>query len=369
MRARLLGVAALIYLDCTSVARATTYTLTDLGTLGPSNINNAGKVVGSSQQQAAVWNGHIITLSSLGGSQSQARSINSAGQVVGVSGVYVKGVEQQHATIWTGGVPTDLGTLGGGTSYAQSINDAGQVVGASNTHGDVASHAVIWNGGTITDLGTLGGNFSTARSINNAGQVVGYASTTGNAYTHATLWNGTTPTDLGTLGGESSQAFSVNNTGQVVGTSATPGDIAWHATLWNINTNTITDLGSLGGTSFAFAINDAGQVVGWSGDVFDSRATLWIGGIPIDLNTLLDSSGEGWTLTAAYSINFLGQIVGIGRTMPLPVGSGSVTYRGFLLTPVSEVPLPAALPLFATGLGMLGLLGWRRKRKAAPLVV
>src|SRR5215467_10722431 len=29
------------------------------------------------------------------------------------------------------------------------------------------------------------------------------------------------------------------------------------------------------------------------------------------------------------------------------------------------VPLPAALPLFATGLGALGLLGWRRKKKAA----
>jgi hypothetical protein len=28
-------------------------------------------------------------------------------------------------------------------------------------------------------------------------------------------------------------------------------------------------------------------------------------------------------------------------------------------------PLPAALPLFATGLGALGLLGWRRKKKAA----
>ena len=28
-------------------------------------------------------------------------------------------------------------------------------------------------------------------------------------------------------------------------------------------------------------------------------------------------------------------------------------------------PLPAALPLFASGLGVLGLLGWRRKRKAA----
>jgi hypothetical protein len=30
----------------------------------------------------------------------------------------------------------------------------------------------------------------------------------------------------------------------------------------------------------------------------------------------------------------------------------------------SATPLPAALPLFATGLGALGLLGWRRKRKA-----
>ena len=31
----------------------------------------------------------------------------------------------------------------------------------------------------------------------------------------------------------------------------------------------------------------------------------------------------------------------------------------------STVPLPATLPLFVKGLGALGLLGWRRKRKAA----
>jgi hypothetical protein len=36
--------------------------------------------------------------------------------------------------------------------------------------------------------------------------------------------------------------------------------------------------------------------------------------------------------------------------------------RGWLVT-----PLPAALPLFATGLAALSLLGWRRKKKSAPL--
>jgi len=41
----------------------------------------------------------------------------------------------------------------------------------------------------------------------------------------------------------------------------------------------------------------------------------------------------------------------------------TITYN---YTP-SAVPLPAALPLFATGLGALGLLGWRRKRKAAAI--
>jgi hypothetical protein len=32
-----------------------------------------------------------------------------------------------------------------------------------------------------------------------------------------------------------------------------------------------------------------------------------------------------------------------------------------------DAPLPPALPLFATGLAGLGLLGWRRKKKAAHL--
>jgi hypothetical protein len=39
----------------------------------------------------------------------------------------------------------------------------------------------------------------------------------------------------------------------------------------------------------------------------------------------------------------------------------------FLVLDVGTTPLPATLPLFASGLGVLGALGWRRKRKAAAL--
>ena len=50
---------------------------------------------------------------------------------------------------------------------------------------------------------------------------------------------------------------------------------------------------------------------------------------------------------------------------------GSLTFDGYIGTfgtfigSAREVPLPAALPLFATGLGALGLLGWRRKKAQA----
>lgn len=42
---------------------------------------------------------------------------------------------------------------------------------------------------------------------------------------------------------------------------------------------------------------------------------------------------------------------------------GEVTWSNFSVQ-TAATPLPAALPLFATGLGALGLLGWRGKRKA-----
>lgn len=39
----------------------------------------------------------------------------------------------------------------------------------------------------------------------------------------------------------------------------------------------------------------------------------------------------------------------------------------YSVSAVPSVPVPAALPLFGTGLAVLGLLGWRRKRKVSAL--
>jgi hypothetical protein len=44
-------------------------------------------------------------------------------------------------------------------------------------------------------------------------------------------------------------------------------------------------------------------------------------------------------------------------------GGATEADQSFTIDVISSTPLPAALPLFATGLGAMGLFGWRRKRK------
>jgi hypothetical protein len=97
------------------------------------------------------------------------------------------------------------------------------------------------------------------------------------------------------------------------------------------------------GGNMVSGINDNGYMVG---QVFASgkdRAVCWNSdGHVTDLNLLVDSSGAGWTLDYATSINDLGQIIGGGTY------NGDPT-RAFLLTPTPE---PAA----ALGLAVMGLL-------------
>ena len=73
-----------------------------------------------------------------------------------------------------------------------------------------------------------------------------------------------------------------------------------------------------------------------------------------------DSNGNGLVGIEPDWLRVGGDIVG-----PTPATAPTFNFAFSLTGDV--VPLPATLPLFATGLAGLGLLGWRRKRKAAGM--
>jgi hypothetical protein len=89
-----------------------------------------------------------------------------------------------------------------------------------------------------------------------------------------------------------------------------------------------------------------------------SDVSVITGTLPVDLpataNVLIEGQqGFQSDTTGAWSVT-----ADVGGSI-LDEGSSSLW---------SVTPLPTAFPLFATGFGVIGLLGWRRKRKAAAIV-
>ncbi len=220
-----------------------------------------------------------------------------------------------HACVWSlaDGSVRDCGTLGGTFSQARGINRAGTVVGVSDLARGGA-HGFVWNG-KMSDLGTRPGDWkSAAYSVNDKGQIVGF-STAHDGTDHAIIWQGGSVTDIGALNaGRQSRGFGIGPDGSVVGEIQVAGG-HWHAALWR--GETLTDLGTLDGDadSRAEAVNAAGQVVGSSratlGAFAEQVAFVTRAGVPADLNALLPTA-SGWTLTDATGINDRGQICGVG---------------------------------------------------------
>ena len=65
--------------------------------------------------------------------------------------------------------------------------------------------------------------------------------------------------------------------------------------------------------------------------------------------------------------SLLGNLPSFSRYQVTNIDGNTITFHVDNVSDLSQTPLPPALPLFATGLGVMGLLAWRRKRKAAAV--
>jgi probable HAF family extracellular repeat protein len=344
------------------------YYVTDLGTFGgdlssAKAINDSGQVTGQARVSSGAdhaflyTNGTMMDLGAMpGAGATVGNGINAAGKIAGEAGT---DGTLRTAYLHSGGSNgsyQSLSTLGGASALAMSVNDSDVVTGSSDITGNSVKHAFRYSNGVMTDLGALYNGRSEAFAINNAGQVVGESTIIAQIQAHAFLHDGSTMSDLGTLGGRYSSAHAINASGQVAGV-AENSSLRNRAFLYTVPGG-MQDLGTPTGFNLteAWGINDAGDVVGTGQPPnANSRALLYRDGTWLDLNdAMIPIPGHTWTLSIAYDINNVGQIVGGG----LIDGKS----HGFLLTP-TEIPEPGCAVLG----GWIALAVLRRTRRR-PLV-
>ena len=326
----------------------------------------------------------VFGLPGLGGTASQASSINNRGWVTGAANL--EGDTISKAALWIRGSLISLGALGGPSANSAIAwpvkNDLGLLVGISDTDEDnplgeafscwpfFASgtptgkicNGFRWSNGAMTPLPPFPGGYdSYATAANNLGEVVGWAENGVHDATcvptyqilqfRAVIWEPWGEMKelppLPNTGDTATAATAINDKGEVVGISgicdvAVGRFSARHAVLWEHGVP--TNLGSLGGVAWntPTAINNEGVVVGFSDLPGDSDGTanyqafIWTRSTGMQTLPLL----QGETRSAAYGINDKGQVVGLS-------GSPTISFHAILwqngaATDLNSVTQPGA---------------------------
>ncbi|MEO1008970.1 MAG: GC-type dockerin domain-anchored protein [Planctomycetota bacterium] len=307
-----------------------------------------------------------------GANQSLALQVDDGGIVAG----QVSGADGLRAAIWDeSGVPMVLGTLPGGVSSSGFAIVDGMVAGQSTAACGETSGFVWTASGGMVAVGPEGCTFSRAESINAAGQTLVKVGPSREAFVWPEPGGAGAPRPLETWGGAVSTSRVLPDGGVVGGAGRHPlGGIVIRAVEWRADGTTrvfprLDDAAP--GADTVHARTDAGLYVGLASVGSITRAAIWdgagtvldagaglgdgvssalldanesgvavgrsaVGAIRWDgvngavpLLDLVDTSGDGWELTNALSINERGWICGNGRS---PAGGS----RGFLLIPIAE---------------------------------
>ena len=148
--------------------------------------------------------------------------------------------------------------------------------------------------------------------------------------------------------------LTVNTTGSAIGSADASVVILNTATL-NVPYQALTGAGTVSVYDNGYLVNPSTPGTSFNrSDVVNITEGV-VYEVAMGVRVIVDSSNSFGTASVDPFFQFP-----VGYSLDISSGVGN--------SPLSDAtPLPAALPLFATGLGALGLFGWRRKKKAATL--
>jgi len=195
--------------------------------------------------------------------------------------------------------------------------------------------------------------------------------------------------DSSTVGGSSyDELFATSNA--IQDWTVTSGSIDWIQNYWTPHSGSYSlDLNGITPGTIEQTVSGL-----TAGKIYD--VNFWLAGNPDDSPTVktvsvtatinqtqtytFDITGHsrsdmGWTQetfsflagSSSVTLSFASTVTSNGTSNPIPafgpaLDDVSISER---VGAPAETPLPAALPLFASGLGAMGLFGWRRRRKSA----
>ena len=360
MKLRLLASILSVLAFSAQAAAPGQYSVTSLGSLVGLDMNNHGQVAGytvaSGSQQAAIYNGGVVSAIAGTTGISFANGINDAGQISGNFGD-----SADRGFLYSSG---SLTAIAGFEAYG--IDNQGNVAGIlthAGPFGIYTTTSSLYANGQTTDV-SLGGQFMRTIGISKGGTMYGFGNPPDSGAMNPFTYRNGVLTNYSNVFGESALVAAANDHNQLLGT-----DVA-SLSHFIYSNGVVEYLPS--GVGYD-SINNSGWAVGGLQDMTDYsflKGLLLVDGVSYDLNSLIDPA-SGWNITSASVINENNQILaqgcnasGCGSLLlsPLAVGSPAASP---LAGPVAAVPEPETYGMMLLGMAAIGVAARRRRKQAA----